>query len=379
MRVVGTERQGSSRKGADWRGRRFEVRIGKVAHGGHCVTRVEGRVVFVRHVLPDELALVEITEDSGGSFCLADAVEIREASPYRVDPACPLSGPGGCGGCDFQHVSLAKQRELKGEVIAEQLHRLAGVQLPVTVESLDDDGLRWRTRVRMAVDGEGRPGFRAHHSHTVIPVDDCPITVRAALDGVTDRTFTPGGEVETVVDDVGAVHVLEIPPARSGRRGRPRRVGDAGGRDDGDGSHGSHDEDSGATQILGGRRFSLDPLGFWQPHTAAARVLATVVGEFAEAPIGGAAWDLYGGAGLFAAVLAEQVGPDGSVLVVEASRNAVADGRESLADLGQVAFRNARAEAALVRGVEPRRPDVVVLDPPRKGAARGVIPAACGP
>lgn len=343
----------------DWRGRRVELRVGKVAQGGHCVARVDGRVVFVRHALPDELALVEVTEDRGGSFCLAEAVAIREASPDRVAPPCPVSGPGGCGGCDFQHVALAAQRAMKSEVIAEQLDRLAGVHWPVEVEPLDEDGLRWRTRARLAVDDDGLPGFRAHHSHAVIPVDDCPITVRAALEGVVDRRFTPGGEVETVIDDVGAVHVQEIPPARSGRRGRPRAV----------------TGDEVATQRVDGRQWQVDVRGFWQPHTAAARVLARVVGEFAQAPEGGAAWDLYGGAGLFASVLAQQVGPGGSVLVVEASQDAVVHGRASLADLGQVTFRNARSEAALARGVEPRRPDVVVLDPPRKGAARGVVPA----
>ncbi|MFD4183425.1 TRAM domain-containing protein, partial [Rhodococcus sp. NPDC058514] len=76
-----------------WFGRSIEVRLGNPGHGGFCVARHEGRVVFVRHGLPGELVLAEITEDRGGSFCRADAVQIVEASPDRVAATCPISGP----------------------------------------------------------------------------------------------------------------------------------------------------------------------------------------------------------------------------------------------------------------------------------------------
>ena len=65
----------------NWTGRRFPVEVGPVAHGGHCVTRWEGRVVFVRHAIPGERVLFEVNEDHGGAFCRADAFEILDASP----------------------------------------------------------------------------------------------------------------------------------------------------------------------------------------------------------------------------------------------------------------------------------------------------------
>ncbi|MGZ4616152.1 MAG: TRAM domain-containing protein, partial [Actinomycetes bacterium] len=80
-------------------GSSFEVRVGAVAHGGHCVARHEGRVVFVRHALPDELVRVVVTD--GGphsSYWRADAVEVLEAGAGRVAPPCPWAGPGRCGG-----------------------------------------------------------------------------------------------------------------------------------------------------------------------------------------------------------------------------------------------------------------------------------------
>ncbi|MDQ2959355.1 MAG: class I SAM-dependent RNA methyltransferase, partial [Actinomycetota bacterium] len=161
-----------------WSGRRLQVLVGPVAHGGHCVARYEGRVLFVRHCLPGESVLAQVTEDRGGSFCRADAVEILAPSPDRVAPPCEYAHPGGCGGCDFQHVSLAGQRELKATVVREQLARLAGIDREVTVLPLaagepTEDGLGWRRRIRFAVAPDGRLGLREHRSHRVVPLTHC--------------------------------------------------------------------------------------------------------------------------------------------------------------------------------------------------------------
>lgn len=100
-------------------GELVELDVGPVAHGGHCVARLDGQVVFVRHALPGERVLARITEgEVGRSFLRADTVEVRVASPERVRPPCPHAGV--CGGCDFQHVTLAEQRRLKAAVVREQ-------------------------------------------------------------------------------------------------------------------------------------------------------------------------------------------------------------------------------------------------------------------
>jgi tRNA/tmRNA/rRNA uracil-C5-methylase (TrmA/RlmC/RlmD family) len=141
--------------GGGWVGSRFEVTVGPVAHGGHCVARHEGRVLFVRHTLPGERVVVVVTEDRHASFCRADAVEVLEASPDRIERPCPYSGPGKCGGCDWQHVSHEGQLRLKADVVREQLSRLAGVDVRVVVEALPGGPLRWRSRARFAVDRTG--------------------------------------------------------------------------------------------------------------------------------------------------------------------------------------------------------------------------------
>jgi tRNA/tmRNA/rRNA uracil-C5-methylase (TrmA/RlmC/RlmD family) len=340
-------KQTVSEPALDWTDRVLELDVGPVAHGGHCVARHEGRVVFVRHALPGERVLAVVVEDGGGGFCRADAVEVREAAPGRVPAPCVWARAGGCGGCDFQHADPALQRELKAAVLAEQLRRLAGIERAVEVEELPGGALGWRHRVRLAVDEEGRPGLRAHRSHDVLPIADCPIAPAGALPPVLERRFAPGSEVEVVVDAGGTTHVDST-------------------------VHGGGDP---AVQRAVGREWLLSPGVFWQVHPALPDALASVVAEWATAPSEGIAWDLYGGVGLFAAVLAGQVGPDGEVVVVESSAQAVADGRAALADLPQVGWRTGRVERVLpdLEG----RPDVVVADPPRRGLGRELVDALC--
>ncbi len=337
-------------------GRELLLRVGPVAHGGYCVAREGdeegGRVVFVRHALPGERVRAVVTEDRGGGYCRADAVRVLAAAPGRVTAPCPVAGPGGCGGCDFQHADHDTQRELKSAVIAEQLRRIAGLDVTVPVEALPGGPLGWRTRCRLTADPSGRPGFRVHRSHAVVPVDGCPITVDGALHSVLARRWRTDSEIEVVADGSGQTHVAEL------RAGRPPKQVQGSGR---------------AVFHAAGRRWELGGHGFWQVHPAAAGALAGIVGEWAAAPVGGRGWDLYGGVGLFGSVLAGQVGTAGSVLVVESSPRAVADGTAALADLPQLRFVTDRVQRAVAR--LEGRPDVVVLDPPRRGAGKAVAAA----
>ena len=122
---------------------------------------------------------------------------------------------------------------------------------------------------------------------------------------------------------------------------------------------------------VGGRSWQLDATGFWQAHRGAAETYARVVGEWAQASEGALAWDLYGGVGVFASVLAGEVGERGLVESVDSSRSAIVDAEIALADLPQVRLRGARVERALAALASP--PEVVVLDPPRAGAGRDVV------
>ncbi|MCZ4587262.1 TRAM domain-containing protein [Rhodococcus opacus] len=363
----------------NWSDRRIELRLGNPGHGGFVVARHEGRVVFVRHGLPGERVIALVTEDRGGSYCRADAIEILDASPERVTPVCPVSGPGGAGCCDFSHASLHVQRDMKAQVVAEQLARLARVQRDVDVEELPGtgDGTGWRTRVRLAVDPDGRPGYHRHRSSGIVTDLACPQIESAAYDGVSEHDWKPGSEVQIVLDGAGERHVVEIAPpkvSRTGRTSRGRRGAMA--RRAASGAPRAERVVVGSgrpVERVRDREWALAATGFWQAHRGAAETYSAVVSEWAGMSAGETAWDLYGGVGVFAAALAGGAGPSGHVDSVESSRQAVADGKAALSDLPQVRFHADRVERALSGLASP--PQVVVLDPPRAGAGRDVIGA----
>ncbi|MDF2143581.1 class I SAM-dependent RNA methyltransferase [Knoellia sp. p5-6-4] len=346
-------------------GDEVEVVVGPVAHGGHCVARHEGRVVFVRHTLPGERVRVRITEARPGQrFVRADAVDVLEASPHRVAAPCPYAGPGLCGGCDFQHVELSEQRHLKASVVREQFARLAGLDVDIEVEAVPGDrhGLGWRTRVEFAVDAEGRPGLRRHRSHDVLTVEDCLIAhdrVREA--GVLGRSW-PGERAVDVVAPSTTEQAVVV-PVPSGEKTAPvvRESVRAGAWE--------------ATFEVGSR-------GFWQVHPGAAATFVDAVLQALGPRQGERAVDLYAGVGLFALALADAVGPDGAVLAVEAEGPAMASARRNTRTHPWVELRPGRVDKVLKPLVRQGiRADLVVLDPPRTGAGRQVAQqvASLGP
>ena len=328
-------------------GREAVLDVGAVAHGGHCVARWDGRVVFVRHTLPGERVRVRVTEgDEASRFLRADAVQVLTAAEGRAPAPCPHAGPERCGGCDFQHVTPPRQRELLAAVVHEQLQRLAGLDVAVTVLAVPPVDLGWRTRVGWTVAPDGAVGLRRYRSHQVEPVERCLI----AHPAVASPPSAPGPEVERldVAVSSGGDRVL----LAGGRRveGRARLV-----------------------ERVRDREFRVSGSGFWQAHVRAAETLVQAVLDLGRPAPGERAVDLYAGSGLFAAFVGEQVGPAGRVVMVEAAAVAVRDARRSLHDLTQVEILHARVDQALASGRCGGRADLVVLDPPRTGARAGVV------
>jgi tRNA/tmRNA/rRNA uracil-C5-methylase (TrmA/RlmC/RlmD family) len=373
-----------------------ELEVGAVAHGGHCVARHGGRVVFVRHALPGERVRARL-EPAGESdrFWRADAVEVLQASPDRVDRPCPLAGPGGCGGCDWQHASPAAQRRLKAAVLLEQLARLGGVDVASVpglaglaergVEPVPGDhgGLGWRTRMRFAVDPtDGRVGLRRHRSHDLVEVPHCPIAhPEVNVVGVGRKPWRGVAALDVVATSSGERLVVVEPSTPGGRVSTPPLGAEAAvavrGRD--------------GLQRLRGRTWTVERVvvdgvprtfrvtgsGFWQVHPGAAGVLVEAVLSAADLRPGGRAVDLYSGVGLFTAALAVRVGATGAVLGIEGDARVGADARRNLHDLPVVELVTGRVERALPELLAPggpwAGPDVVVLDPPRAGAGRAVM------
>lgn len=364
-------------------GEEYEVEVGPVAHGGHCVARTEaGRVLFVRHTLPGERVVARVTHgDETSRFLRADAVEILDAAKDRVPAPCPYAYPGRCGGCDWQHAKPGAQRRLKGEVIAEQLQHLAGLTPEQagwdgTVAPAPGDKLpagaevpAWRTRVQYAIDADGRAGLRRHRSHEVEPVEHCMIAAEGVSElGIEQRDWSGMESVEAIAASGSGDRQVVLTP-RPGARlplvelDRPVSVLRV-------------DERDGGVHRVHGRAFVRERAddhtwrvgngGFWQVHPKAADTLVEAVMQGLLPRKGDTALDLYCGVGLFAGALADRVGDKGAVLGIEVTKRAVEDARHNLKDFDRVRVEQGKVEQVLPRtGITET--DLIVLDPPRAG------------
>jgi tRNA/tmRNA/rRNA uracil-C5-methylase (TrmA/RlmC/RlmD family) len=208
--------------------------------------------------------------------------------------------------------------------------------------------------VRLDTSGEGRAGFHRYHSSELVTELNCAQLPAGMLDGLNDWTWPPGAQLHVAIDDDGDRHVVQSGP-RTGRKTSTLVV------------EGRYE----AVQRVGERIWRVPVTAFWQAHRDAARVYSELVAGWAQLDPGMTAWDLYGGAGVFAAVLAEGVGEAGRVVTVDTSRGASRSARAALAGLGWVSVMTDSVRRALAAQTE--RADVAVLDPPRSGAGREVI------
>lgn len=344
-------------------GDEFTLRIGEPVHGGHALARHEGRIVFVRHGAPGELARVRLT--GTGTTWRGDAVEILEPSPDRVPVTWAAAGPGGVG-AELAHLTLPVQREWKRAVLDDALRRIGKLDLPVTMSALPSDaredstGWGTRTRIELTADDQGRAAMFAHRSHTLIPLDEMPLAVEeiGALDLFT-RSWPTGVRLTAVAPSATDPVVLVDGTAPAGHPGTVSERVEVAGRM---------------------FEFSLAAGGFWQIHRDAPQVLATEVLSRAGDLGGATVFDLFAGAGLLSLPLAAAVGT-GRVHAIEGDRRAhqwaTRNARTNGSDLrGRLHAHRGDVAATLMRedGL-PRRADVVVLDPPRAGAKARVMAA----
>jgi tRNA/tmRNA/rRNA uracil-C5-methylase (TrmA/RlmC/RlmD family) len=330
---------------------------GAPANGGSCVAHHEGRVVFVRYALPGEQVRVRITADRG-SYWHAAVIEVIEPSADRIASLCPIAGVDGAGCCDLAFAGPEAARTLKAHVVANQLQRLGGHRWTGEAEPLSDLGpTGWRTRVRLEVGADRRPGFHRYHSDELVTDLRCAQLPAGMLDGLSgacsEADLTPTAQLHVAVDDDRQRHVVRT--LRQGKRTATKVI------------QGSYQ----AVQRVGTRSWQVPVTAFWQAHRDAAGVYSSLVAEWAQPGAGMTVWDLYGGAGVFAATLADAVGESGRVLTVDTSRAATRAARAALVDLPQVDVVTDSVRRMLT--AQRSSADVAVLDPPRSGAGQDVI------
>lgn len=215
--------------------------IGPMAHGGHCVARYEGRVVFVRHAIPGETVRARVTEGGpGAKYWRADVVEVLNASDYRRRHIWKLADSLRAhendrlpvGGAEFGHITDQHQRRLKGQVFRDTMQRIGGFsihdqRLPlasgdgeVHVHDVLSDGpyhgLHWRTRASFAVSAEGTLSMKPHRSNELIELRGMPLAVSSIHEsGIFGFSFKGAERVDAVAAGAGPQVTLVV-HARSG-------------------------------------------------------------------------------------------------------------------------------------------------------------------
>jgi tRNA/tmRNA/rRNA uracil-C5-methylase (TrmA/RlmC/RlmD family) len=154
--------------------RTVDLKITDIAFGGKGVARKNGKAVFIPFTIEGELVSAKITREKK-QFAEAEFVDLRQRSPYRVDPPCSYFGK--CGGCAYQHIDYAHQLEIKTRQVRDVLKRIGKLN-NVPMRPIIPSPLPYAYRNRVTVHAEnGVIGYFQRDSHRLIDVEHCPIAM----------------------------------------------------------------------------------------------------------------------------------------------------------------------------------------------------------
>ena len=325
------------------------LNIEKVAHGGFCVARHENVVIFVRHCLPNEKVEAQlISLAPGKKSWFAQTVKVINASKFRRNSPCIYFKNDGCGGCDWMHTSASYQRQLKLEVLIEQLERLGKITHAREIcrmNDVDPDEKNWRTKIRVVSNEKGDLGFRKYKSSEIQVIDKCLIAdeqVNKSLSSL--EKISPGTEIELVKNN-NEVIVLG--------------------------------KDSKNIQIkrqVNQENFEASGEGFWQVHPKSVEVLSELIEKEIKRMSVNSFLDLYAGVGVFSNVILKNF-PSAMGYAIESDRNAGENAKSNLSGFKQVKVLKQKVESWIFKNKE--KFDLVVLDPPRSGAGVKVMQTLC--
>ncbi|HEY6330572.1 MAG TPA: class I SAM-dependent RNA methyltransferase [Blastocatellia bacterium] len=366
----------------------IQVRTERLAYLGGAVAHHEGLAIFVPFAAPDELLEVRITEHKK-RFARAVIQKILVPSAVRRQPPCRYFGD--CGGCQLQHITYPAQLSAKAAFVRDSLERIGRIDWPhgIEVKSADEFGYRLKAQVKVArhhsefsrarsqtrtaagavvsgaltdpaaeIDRDDNRsldvGFNREASHSVCDIVSCPILVPELDSALTLlRSAVASG---TAIFNPDHQDEFELAAGNSEVACAPGLPGLSTGP---------------VERIAGGLRYLFGPDTFFQSNSF---LLDDLVNATVENECGGLAIDLYAGVGLFSARLASEFE---RVLAVESEPRAVALGRKNMANnaVRNVEYYTRPVESwikeHLIRCGPDRKgsTDLVVLDPPRAGAA----------
>ena len=368
------------------------------------VAHIASRAVFVRGALPGEtwrIRIVKVTK----SVCYGRGEELLSPVPERRAPECPVYGR--CGGCACMHMSYAAELEFKRRKVDDALRRVGGLDIAVDGIIGSDAALGYRNKAVFAVGGGSEPvfGFFRAGTHEVVPVEGCLLQSEAAnacaravtgwmrangvpaydeasgaglIRHVFVRTSRAGGAVCCVVTAGGLGPRTDslaaaLRAACPGLTGVVLCVNKSRGNTVLSGSFYTLWGEAEMTDSLCGSVFSIAPQAFYQVNPPQAERLYSRAVELALPEPGGTVFELYCGAGTISLSLARRAGRVvGAEIVPEAVENARENARRNGAENVEFICADA-AEAAEHFRRSGESPDVIVVDPPRKGMSAAAV------
>ena len=389
------------------------LRIERLSNDGSGVAHSsEGEAVFVPGTAPGDEAQVRIVKDCGRyAFGILD--KLLTPSPDRIPVDCAVAGP--CGGCSLRHLDYAAELRAKQESVADAFRRIGGLDVPVLDALPSPEIDRYRNKVQFPVgrDKDGAPciGFYAGRTHRIVPCPDCKLQPGVLNDiGNTLCAFFAAHGIQPYDEERGKGLVRHIFLRRGAHSGqimvclvctRPKLP---------------HSDELVAllrekfrdiatilinvnakktNVILGeesvtlygpgfiedtlcGVPVRLGPLSFYQVNTLAAERLYGVAAEYAQLEPDDVLLDLYCGMGTIGLSMA---GHCRELIGVEIIPEAIDSAKANAARMGDAVAAKSRffcadaGEAAARLAAEGLRPDVIMLDPPRKGCDETTLSA----
>lgn len=389
------------------------LRIERLSSDGSGVAHsADGEAVFVPGTAPGDEARVRIVKDCGRyAFGILD--ELLTPSPDRVPVDCPVAGP--CGGCSLRHLDYAAELRAKQESVLDAFRRIGGLEVPVLdiLPSPEVDRYRNKVQFPVGVDKNGAPciGFYAGRTHRIVPCPDCKLQPgvlneignalcaffaqqgirpydeqsgkglvrhiflrRGAHSGqimvclVCTRAKLPHAEqlctalreqfpaISTILLNVNAKNTNVILGSENHILYGPGYIEDT----------------------LCGVPVRLGPLSFYQVNTLAAERLYGVAAQYAQLTPDDTLLDLYCGMGTIGLSMADQCR---GLIGVEIVPEAIESAKANAARMGEAVAAKSRffcadaGQAATQLAAEGLHPDIVMLDPPRKGCDEATLSA----
>lgn len=380
----------------------IEILITDISNQGSGVGRYDGITVFVPETAIGDKAAVKILKVKN-NYCFGKLEELIEPSPSRIENDCPAFPK--CGGCAYRHIGYEAECDLKENQVYNCIKRIGGIDLkPQKIVSGDYN--RYRNKAQYPISSEGNMGFYAVHSHRVIPVSDCllepqefSLATKAVSDWIKQNNISvyseenkkgllrhfylrkgfKSGEIMAVMV-INGQHLpqkdkfVEILKSVFGESLKSvcLNVNKA----DNNVVLGKENiciyGESFINDTLCGVDIRISPNSFYQVNRTMAEKLYAIAKNYAE-PCGKTVLDLYCGAGTIGLSMADVAKKIIGVEIVpeaveDARRNAAAAGIENAEFICADAF--AAAKQLEKSGVNP---DVVIVDPPRKGCEEDLL------